>query len=344
MAKTLLSNSETLAVLGLPDTIITDLQSNAKETFEPAANKFLTGLINLITKQQVAVMHFTNPFTIFDKEPLAFGDTIENIRIDVSKGQPYSETSNDPFEKAKPTAKATYITENFDYQWTTTIEDKELRKAALAPNGFMKISEAIMEGFRTGRNLDEYDAQIAFLNNSALYASGIEAIKVKGLSDSEKSKAVTKTLYAALADMQLPSHDNNKAHNYEVSAFADLYVIIKQDVLTDINFDYLAGVYNLDKVEVAKHFIPVRSFQTIKNTKAASGGAITPAITGDDIAFAILDKKGFDNHIMLDLDTSIYNPKKHYTNYFSTLWKIFNFRTDFNARAYKIDTTSELSK
>lgn len=341
MAKTLLSNSETLAILGLPDTVITDLQSNAKETFEPAANKFLTGLINKITKQQVAAMHFTNPFTIFDKEPLAFGDTIENIRIDVSKGKPYKDTSNDPFEKATPTAKATYVTENFDYQWTTTIEDKELRKAALATNGFMKISEGIMEGLSTGRNLDEYDAQIAFLNNAALYANGFEAIKVKGLSDTEKSKSVTKTLYAALADMQLPSHDNNKAKNYEVSSFSDLYVIIKQDVLTDVNFDYLAGVYNLDKVEIAKHFIKVRSFQTIKNTTAASTGVVTPSVTGDDLAFVIMDKRGFDNHVLLDLDTSIYNPKKHYTNYFSTLWKIFNFRTDYNARAYKIDTATE---
>lgn len=342
MAKTLLSNSETLAILGLPADTITALQSNSAETFEPAANKFLTGLINKITKQQVAVMHFINPFTIFDKEPLAFGDTIENIRIDVSKGKPYSETSNDPFEKAKPTAKAVYVTENFDYQWTTTIEDKELRKACLSNNGFMKISDGIMEGFASGRNLEEYDATIAFLNNPALYANGIEAIKVKGLDDTAKSKAVTKTLYAVLADMQLPSHDNNKAKNYEVSAFADLYVIIKQDVLTDINFDYLAGVYNLDKVEVAKHFIPVRSFQTIKNTTAS--GSTTPAITGEDIAFAILDSRGFDNHVLLDLDTSIYNPKKHYTNYFSTLWKIFNFRTDYNARAFKIDTATEPTK
>lgn len=335
MAKTLLSNSEVLAILGLPDTVITDLQSNASDTYEPVANKFLTGLINKITKQQVAVMSFTNPFGVFDKDPMSFGDTIENIRIDVSKGTPYSETSNDPFEPAKPTATAKYVTENFEYQWTTTIYDKELRKAAISNNGFMRISDGIMEGLRTGRNLDEYDAQVAFLNNKDLYANGFESITIaSGTTEDKRAKQITKTLAAALKDMCLPSSDNNAAKVREVSAFSDLYVIVKQDVVNDINFDYLAGVYNLDKVEIAKHFIEVRSFQTIKNT--TSGEVITPSVTGDDLAFVILDKRGFDNHVLLDLDTNIYNPKKHYTNFFSTLWKIFNFRTDYNARAFKI--------
>ena len=136
---TLLSNKEVLAVLGLPSDVITNLQSNAQETYEPASNKFLNGLVNKITKQQVAVTKFTNPFTLFDKDPLAFGDTIENVRIDVSKGTPYAETTDDPFARTKPVAKGRYITDNFEYQWASTIEQKELAKACLASNGFMQI-------------------------------------------------------------------------------------------------------------------------------------------------------------------------------------------------------------
>ena len=331
MAKTLLSNSEVLSVLGLPDTVITELQSNDSDTYEPAANKFLTGLINKITKQQVSVMHFTNPFTVFDKDPLQFGDTIENIRIDVAKGVPYDSTSDDPFERAKPSATAKYCTENFKYQWQTTIEDKELKKACLTSNGFMQISDGLKEGLRTGRELDEYDAQVAFLNNASLYADGIETLTVSDKTETERGKAITKKLASVINDMLLPSSDNNAAKVREVSAFSDLYVIIKQEIVDDINFDYLAGVYNLDKVEVAKHFVKVRSFQTIKNDTSD-----TPSVTGEDIAFAVLDKRGFDNHVLVDIDTNIYNPRKHYTNFFSTLWKIFNFRTDYNARAFKL--------
>lgn len=338
---TLLSNKEVLAVLGLPSDVITNLQSNAQETYEPASNKFLNGLVNKITKQQVAVTKFTNPFTLFDKDPLAFGDTIENVRIDVSKGTPYAETTDDPFARTKPVAKGRYITDNFEYQWASTIEQKELAKACLASNGFMQISDAIVESMNTARNIEEYNAEITYLNKADLYANGIESIATKAVEADEKKKAklITKTLAKALKDMTFPATDNNAMKVMNVSKFADLYVIIKEDVLQDINFDFLEGVFNLSKIELAKHFIEIRSFQTIKNTKEASTNAVKPSVTGDDLAFVILDKNGFDNHVMLDIGTSIYNPKKHYTNMFHTLWKIFNYRNDFNARAFKIDST-----
>lgn len=338
---TLLSNKEVLAVLGLPSDVITNLQSNAQETYEPASNKFLNGLVNKITKQQVAVTKFTNPFTLFDKDPLAFGDTIENVRIDVSKGTPYAETTDDPFARTKPVAKGRYITDNFEYQWASTIEQKELAKACLASNGFMQISDAIVESMNTARNIEEYNAEITYLNKADLYANGIESIATKAVEADEKKKAklITKTLSKALKDMTFPATDNNAMKVMNVSKFDDLYVIIKEDVLQDINFDFLEGVFNLSKIELAKHFIEIRSFQTIKNTKDASTSAVTPSVTGDDLAFVILDKNGFDNHVMLDIGTSIYNPKKHYTNMFHTLWKIFNYRNDFNARAFKIDST-----
>lgn len=338
---TLLSNKEVLAVLGLPSDVITNLQSNAQETYEPASNKFLNGLVNKITKQQVAVTKFTNPFTLFDKDPLAFGDTIENVRIDVSKGTPYAETTDDPFARTKPVAKGRYITDNFEYQWASTIEQKELAKACLASNGFMQISDAIVESMNTARNIEEYNAEITYLNKADLYANGIESIATKAVEADEKKKAklITKTLSKALKDMTFPATDNNAMKVMNVSKFADLYVIIKEDVLQDINFDFLEGVFNLPKIELAKHFIEIRSFQTIKNTKEASTNVVTPSVTGDDLAFVILDKNGFDNHVMLDIGTSIYNPKKHYTNMFHTLWKIFNYRNDFNARAFKIDST-----
>lgn len=338
---TLLSNKEVLAVLGLPSDVITNLQSNAQETYEPASNKFLNGLVNKITKQQVAVTKFTNPFTLFDKDPLAFGDTIENVRIDVSKGTPYAETTDDPFARTKPVAKGRYITDNFEYQWASTIEQKELAKACLASNGFMQISDAIVESMNTARNIEEYNAEITYLNKADLYANGIESIATKAVEADEKKKAklITKTLAKALKDMTFPATDNNAMKVMNVSKFDDLYVIIKEDVLQDINFDFLEGVFNLSKIELAKHFIEIRSFQTIKNTKDDSTSAVTPSVTGDDLAFVILDKNGFDNHVMLDIGTSIYNPKKHYTNMFHTLWKIFNYRNDFNARAFKIDST-----
>ena len=335
MAKTLLSNADVVTFIGLDKDHITQLQTTQSSDYEPVANKFLKALVNKIAKQKVASMEFSNPFEVFDGYPLTFGDTIENIHIEIARGTKYDKATDDPFTRSTPNVTTTYVTLNYEMQYQVTIEDKELRKAALTEGGFMQIVDRIIGSLRAGMNIDLYQAQIVALNNRNIYANGFEEISVPAnATDTEKYKKVMFTLGSVYHDMQLPSIDNNKQRVMNYTSKKDLYIIAKQSVLDHINYDYLAGVFNIDKVELAAHIIPIRSFMTVVNT--IDGENITPGTNGDDIDFVIVDKNGFDNHKVLDMDTLIHNPKKHYTNHWSTIWKIMSYRTDYQARAFKI--------
>ena len=55
----------------------------------------------------------------------------------------------------------------------------------------------------------------------------------------------------------------------------------------------------------------------------------------------IVDTRGFDNHVALQDNGMIYNPKGKYTNHFMNLWKIISFKRFYNAIAKKIVVADE---
>ena len=335
--KTALSNSQIVSAIGLPQEIVTALQTAQGDTFSAAANQFISALVNKIVYQKVENMKFDNPFKKYDGYPITYGDTIENIFVDKAMGEKFNKDNTDPFAKVGPAVKSLYASINYEMQYPVTIEDKLLRRCALNEYGFMNLINAILQSLVTGRSVDEYLATIIMLNNSEIYANGFEELDITSAStDSAKMRLVTDKIVDVYTDFNLPSIDNNKSRVLQVTSPENCLLIIKQTLLNKINLDFLVGAFNLSKVELVKKIIPVRSFMAVVNT--INGGTLTPGTTGDDIDFVILDERGFDNHVALQDGGSIYNPRGKYTNHFDNLWKIISFRYDFQARAFKLKT------
>ena len=174
------------------------------------------------------------------------------------------------------------------------------------------------------------------LNNPNLYANGFELLDVSGVANDAKAKAkkIARKIKDVVTDFALPCSDNNKLKVKNVCPKEHSLLIIKQELLNDIDWDYLEGVYNLTKVELGAKIIPVRDFRTISNDNT------TPSIAGDDLAFIVLDDRGFDNHMALRDSGAIYNPKGRYFNQFTDVWKIIAYKYWYNARAFKLKTTA----
>lgn len=334
-AKTVLSNTEIVTAIGLPEEIVTELQTAQGDEFSAKANEFLSALVNKICYQKVESMTFDNPFKKYDGYPINYGDTIENVYVDKAMGQKFNKDATDPFVKTAPVVKSLYVSINYEMQYPITVQDSLLRRAALNQFGFMNLVDAILRSMVTGRSVDEYLATIIMLNNKDIYAHGFEDLEVEStLTDVEKYGVVTQKLVEVYHDFALPSIDNNKAGVMQVTKPENTLLVIKQSVLDKIDLTYLTGLFNLSKVDMMKKIIPVRSFQAIVNT--LDGSTLTPSVNGDDIDFVILDERGFDCHVALQDGGFIYNPRGKYTNHFSNLWKIISYRTDFQARAFKI--------
>lgn len=327
MANSGLTNTQIVKALELPDTIITQLQTAQGKAFEAVSNQFLDALFNKVVYQTVSSLDFTNPFKAYDSFPINYGDTIENIFVELPKGYKFNKDATDPFTKAKPSIKTLYATINYEMQYETTIEDALLRRACLNEYGFMNLIETILGSLTKGMSIDEYFATIGMLNNASIYADGFETIDA-GSTDKETAEIVAKKIIDVSSNFKFPNKKNNAYKTVNVASFDNTLLIIKQTLLNTINLDYLAGVYNLSKVELLKKIITVESFK-ITNAEGTE--------VGEDLDFIILDTKGFDNHTALQDGGMIYNPKGKYTNHYTNLWKIISYKYFYNARAFKLN-------
>lgn len=334
-----LTNTQVVLAAGLPKDIITQLKSSESTTFTPAANQFLTAIVNKIVYQKVDTISFSNPFKKFDSYPVTYGDSIENIYVDKLTGRVFNKDNTNPFEVKAPNVTALYTSINYEMQYLVTVEDKLIKRAALNEYGFQSIINSIVESLAMSRDVDEYTATIIMLNNSDIYAKGFESVSYSSTAtDSEIANIVMHKLTDTVTDFKLPSFDNNKKGVMSVTDPSHALIVIKQSLLNKINLDYLEGVYNLNKVDLQSMIIPVRSFMVTMNT--TSGDTLSPSATGDDIDFIVVDTRGFDNHVALNDGETIRNPANKSTNHFSNLWKILAYRQDYQARAFKLVKSS----
>lgn len=334
---TILSNSQVISAIGLPSDTVTKLLTAQGNEYEAVSNEFLTALVNKICYQKIEKMDFDNPFKKYDSYPVKYGTTIENVFVDTPLGYEYGTDGTDPFKTHDPNVTSTYVSINYKMQYCVSVKRDFVRQCCLNEYGFMELIKYIINSINTRRAVDEYMATIIAMNNKDIYASGFEDVDVSTKNtDAEKMKVVMKKLSNTIADFSLPSVDNNKRKVLTSTAPSHVLIVMKQSLMKDIDFDFLEGVFNLSKVEIKARFIPVRSFKCVINT--SNGSTITPSEKGDDIDFIVVDDRGFDNHVALEDGASIYNPKQRQTNYYTDLWKIISYRTDFQARAFKLKT------
>lgn len=337
--QTLLTNGELVKALGLPDGILTKLATEQGQQFAATANEFIQSIVNKIVYQKVDKMEFTNPFKSLEGFPVRFGDTIENIFTELPVGYTFDKDATDPFTKYIPSVKVLYATINFEMQYCVTIQDTLLRRAVLNEYGLMNLVEYFLNTLGDRKAIDEYQATVYMLNNADIYADGFEELDVSdSATDFDKYKVITQKIVDVATDFALPCKDNNKLGVLTATKKSDVILVIKQEILNHINLDYLAGVFNLQKVDLIKNIIPVRSFKVVK-----PGSTEEPSALGEDLDFVILDRRGFDIHSALEDSGMIYNPKGKYTNHFTNNWKIISYKYYFNARAFKITDTQETS-
>ena len=333
------SNEQVLKALSLPNDILTQLQTAEPETFPNNKNKILTAMFNKVYSIIVDIMDSDNPFSKYYGAPINYGDTLENVWIELPEGYNFYDNPNSideggsPFKKANPSIKTLYATINFTMQYKTTITDVEFRKAVWSATGFEDLVNKIISSLPISATLDRYFATIGMLGNANIYANGIQDVEY---TTGNEGKVATQTIVDYGTNMTFPNTKNNKLAVMNRTPKDRLLLVIKQSILNKINLDFLSGVFNLSKVDLISMIIPIETF-SVKYKNA--GGEVVE--TADNIDFAILDTKGLDIHNSLTSSGLLYNPEELYTNHYYNVWDIISYKYFYNARAFKLKLKSE---
>ena len=105
------------------------------------ANQFINALVNRIAMVRVQSANFNNPYSILKKGYIEFGETIEDIFVNIAKVVDYNaeKAEGREFKRNMPDVRSAFHTMNWRVMYPVTIQDEDLRMAFLTAHSCLHL-------------------------------------------------------------------------------------------------------------------------------------------------------------------------------------------------------------
>lgn len=308
--------------------------------YTPLQNEFLNALVNRIARVIITSKMYTNPLSMFKKGLIDFGETIEEIFVNIANPYQYDveESENKVFAREIPDVRAAFHTLNYKKFYKQTIQNKDLNQAFLSWDGITVLISKIVNAMYTAANYDEF-VTTKYMLAKAILDGRLSAITVAA-NDAKGAVTKIKGVSNALTFM---SNNYNAAGVQTFTDKDDQYLLVNSQFDSEIDVEVLASAFNMSKAEFMGHRILIDGFGTLDvarlnalfkddpNYEEPSEDTLKalnaiPAVLVDKNFFMI-----FDN--MFEF-TSNYNGQGLYWNYFYHTWKTFSMSPFANALVF----------
>lgn len=296
--------------LNFADRIPLATQANIKEfgaslmEYEPAINAFVNELVNRIGYTYITRKNMTNTLKFLKKGKLDFGDTIQDIMVDIAKAHTFASAPKtgeecDVFAVNKPDVKVAYYSVNREDQYPITINEDMLKMAFMSYDKLSRFVSSILDSVY---NADEVDEFILFKNLIGKTLSNSYLVKVDKPIDRNTAEAFSEKMRTYSYAMSFPSRKYNRAGVATRTNLEEQLLIMRSDIAPVIDVRQLANNFQLNYGKpLAGRIVLVDDFGDFNNIL---GGLI-------DKDFAMI----YDVTYKM---TSQYNAKHLYWNYFLT--------------------------
>lgn len=294
------------------------------QAYTPMLNEFVSNLINRIGFTMISNKVYNNPLAVFRKGSVPLGTDIQDIFTNPAEAQNY-EYSDTAMAKlltiTDPDTKVAYYRRNRQDLYTVTVSREGLQGAFVSWDKFEDYISSLVNSLYSGDYIDEFKytkmlIDGAYVNNKAI----IEVVDqpVNEATD----KAFVKKLRSLYNQMLFPSTNYNayskmsKDEGKAVTTWTEpdrIVVLIKADVLAEIDVEVLAAAFNMDKADFMGKVISVDNFGT------------------DEIIGAIMDESFlqiYQNQFRFD---EFYNARTMSWNYYLHAWDTFAISPFANA-------------
>lgn len=237
---------------------------NAILAFQPRMNEFISALVNRIALVVVTSKSWENPLAWAKKGIIENGETVEEIFINLIKGQPYNMngTAEDVYKLYSADVKSAFHPLNWKTVYPLSINQKELALAFTSRNGVTDLVSRMVNSMYTSLWYDEYIM--------TKYLIAILALDGKIASRSITAPTTATAAEGAIIEMKT-AHNAMKFFNTEFNIAGvnnhaeNVYFLTTGafDARTDV--EVLAKAFNMDKANWAGQHIMVDSFGFTEN-------------------------------------------------------------------------------
>lgn len=294
-------------------------------------NEFLNALVNRIGRVIVTSKLYDNPLKMFKKGILEFGETIEEIFVNIAKPFQYDTSTSEQtvFKREMPDVRSSFHIMNYQKYYKVTIQNEQLRQAFLSWDGITNLIAKITESMYTSANYDEFQVIKYLLAKHIINGTMHTETILDNLALEKKVSAIK----AISNKFTFPRSDYNLAGVVNQTLKDNQYILVNADFEAEMSVEVLATAFNMNKAEFIGHEVLVDGFGDIDidrlNKLFEGDNTYTelsqeelealnkiPAVLVDENFFMI-----FDNLIKF---TEIYNGEGLYWNYWLHTWKTFS--------------------
>ena len=315
-------------------------------------NEFINALSNRIGKVVLTSKMFSNPWAIFKKGMLEFGETVEEIFVNIAKPYTYdAETAeNNVFKREKSDIKSAFHVMNYQKFYKVTIQQNDLRKAFLSWAGITDLIAKIVDSMYSAAEYDEYQTMKYMLAKNILNGR-LKPVSIGEVTAANMKSAVSK-IKSVSNNMTFLSSDYNMSGVKTKCDKTEQYVILDTAFDANVDVEVLASAFNMSKAEFIGHRLIVDGFGNIDNERLAelfAGDETYVEITKEELDMlkgipAIIATSDFfmifDN--LFDM-TEQFNGEGIYWNYWYHTWKTFSISPFANAALFVEGTPSVTS-
>lgn len=302
-------------------------------TFQPLQNEFLSALVNRIGRVILTSKLYDNPWSMFKKGMLEYGETVEEIFVNIAKPFTFNpeQAERTVWKREIPDVRAAFHTMNYQKYYKSTVSNDQLRTAFLSSSGITDLIAKIIDSMYTAANYDEFQV-MKYMLAKAILKGNISTTTIPDIETANMDEIVA-IVKGFSNNMTFMATDRNMAGVATYTDKKDQFVIINANFEAAMNVNVLASAFNMEKAEFMGHMVMIDGFGKLDlarlNQLFGSDAGYTPISSAnleelDKIPLAIVSRDFFmvfDNFFNF---TELYNGEGLYWNYWYHTWKTFS--------------------
>lgn len=308
------------------------------------ANQYINAIVNRIALVMAKSATFNNPYASLKKGYLEFGETVEEIFVQIARVVDYTPEKGEAreFKRTLPDVKTAFHTMNWRVMYTVTIQEEDLRLAFLSESGVHDLVAKIVESIYKAAEYDEFllfkYLLIKAVSHGKMFPMAIGSgtnLEEAGATFRGASNDLTfmKTKYNASGVRTTTPRENQ-------AIFMDSWFNAKYDV------GVLAAAFNMDKATYtgALHLIDDwTSFDNERFDVIRENSDGLEEVTADELAHmknvkaVLIDTDWFQVYDNNAKFTEQYCASGLYWNFFYHVWKTISSSPFSNAIVFVTD-------
>lgn len=313
------------------------------------ANQFINALVNRIAIVRVQSATFNNPYASLKKGYLQFGESVEDIFVNIAKVVEYDPEKAPAREMARtiPDVRSVFHVMNWRVMYPVTIQDQDLYQAFLSMDGVQELIGKIVDAVYTAAEYDE------FLLFKYLLIKAISHGKLAPVSIGDGTRLEDGAVqYRGLSNL-LPFMGSDYNEEGVKTTTPKSRQVIFMDAMYNASYDVnvLASAFNMDKADFMGRLYIIDKWDTFDNERfnvIRQNSDMVEEVTADELALlkhvkaCIIDENWFQVYDNNNKFTEDYIASGLYWNYFYHTWKTVSHSPFANAIVF-VEADSDIS-